>query len=99
MLIRIPGSVWHDYLDPLATAMHDELGLSDYRPEIRNVGKGTQHIYDVPAQLAGELADYLDDRAEVLIANEEPEYRAVHRRALRLAEQIRREMNEGDRPR
>lgn len=85
--LTVPGAVWTDYLDPLASGMQAELGLAS--PEWRRVGKGSQAVYrDVPVDVAADLAEYLVDRAQTLIGNEEPEYRGVHRAAIRVAGKI-----------
>ena len=92
--LRIPSRVWYDYLDPNATAMHSELGLDDCPREYRRVGYGGTFVYrDVPVDVARELADYLDDRGAMLIGQDDESLRPTHRRAMRLAEQIRREVS------
>jgi hypothetical protein len=95
--IKIPGNVWYDYLDPQATGMQAELGLP--RAKSRQVGKGWQAVYrDVDEAVVRELAKYLEDRAGTLLSQGWPPYEAdeqrernTHRRAIRLAEQLRRQ--------
>lgn len=85
--VTLPGRVWEDYLDPLASGMQADIGLP--APTWRKVGKGTQAIYsDVTCAQALELVEYLRDRAEMLLTNEEPEYRGVHRSAIEASKKI-----------
>jgi len=90
--IKIAGRVWYDSLDPAATAMEGELELP--AREWRNVGKGSQAIYeDVPLDVAEELASYLIDRAWLLLSNSDPEYeqreRSTYRAMAKVGEKIR----------
>lgn len=89
--IKIPGSVWDDFLDPGATTMEAELELP--ASTNRSVGKGYQVTYpDVPLDVAAEVADYLRSRGELLLSNSDPEFdgreRGVYRRAIKAADQI-----------
>jgi hypothetical protein len=85
----VPGSVWLDALDPLATEMQADLGLPE--PTSRKVGHGRQYTYDrVPWDVAEELADYLIDRAAMLIRQDpDPRERAIHSRAIKVGDHIR----------
>lgn len=66
--IRVPGSVWNDYLDPSATTMQAELELP--KPVWKKSGSHQSAIYTgVPPAVARELADYLFDRADSLLGN------------------------------
>jgi hypothetical protein len=85
VLIRVPGVVFDDYLDPNATGMEAELGLGPRR--YRRVGAGRQVLYDVPGSVALDLAGYLHDRAETLRGQDD--VGSTHRRALDLAAEIR----------
>lgn len=89
--VRVPGSVWDDFLTPLATEMQAELGLP--RPRFVKRGKGSTAIYaDVPVDVARELAEYLISRGELLLSNSDPEYdgleRGMYRRAIKTGELI-----------
>lgn len=89
--VRVPGAVWSDFLDPLATGMEAELELPPRRTVKR--GKGYSVIYEnVPAAVARELADYLSSRGELLLSNSDPEFdgqeRGWYRSAIRTAEKI-----------
>lgn len=65
MIIRIPGRVWYDSLDPKASGMETELGLPD--PRVQKKGRGETFIYeDVDPEVALEVAEYLGDRAATL---------------------------------
>lgn len=87
MIIRMPGRVWEDYLDPKASQMQGEIGLPNPRRVKR--GKGWTAVYDdVTPEQAEEVAEYLRDRAWVLLGNEEPEYRGVHRAAMAVSQTI-----------
>jgi hypothetical protein len=87
--ITVPGSVWADALDPLASAMQRDLGLPE--PMSRKRGLGWQYVYErVPWDVAEDLADYLIDRAAVLIRQDpDPRERAIHSRALKVGDHIR----------
>lgn len=89
LTITLPGRVWEDYLDPMASGMQAELGLSE--PERKPQGKGWRAVYiDVPTTVAHELAEYLSDRAELLLGQDDDGQRNVHRAALKAAETIDR---------
>lgn len=93
--VRIPGKVWDDFLDPRASGMQAELGLGEPRHVRR--GRGTQAVYDnVPAESVLELAEYLRDRGNTLLAQgiddpydpEEKATRDVYRSAVKTAESL-----------
>jgi hypothetical protein len=85
--IRIPGRVWYDYLDPMASGMAAEIGLP--RPHWTKVGKGHQAIYrEVSVAQAREVAEFLMDRGFLLLNNVEPEEREIHRKAVEVAQGI-----------
>ena len=95
--IKLPGRVWDDYLDSGVSGMAAEIGLPD--PMHVKHGKGTRTIYqDVPADKAGEVADYLADRANLLLGQGisdpydvfEKRDRDTHRAAIKAADEIRR---------
>lgn len=93
LTITLPRSVWDDYLDPACSGMQAEMELP--KPTWKKVGKGSQAIYEgVTLEQAEEVAEYLWDRGDTLIGNEEPEYRGVHRRAMATAERIRAQVKE-----
>lgn len=90
--VQMPGRVWDDFLDPAATGMEAELELPERRVVKR--GRGESVFYDgVPDPIAAELADYLSDRAGLLLNNSDPEFdareRGIYREAIRVAERIR----------
>lgn len=93
-LITVPGSVWYDALDPLATAMQADLGLD--HPTWRRIGRGSQARYHgVPVNVARELAKYLDDRAETMLAQDtDPDEHgvlyAMRRTATKILEDVRK---------
>lgn len=98
--ITIPGVVWTDYLDPLATTMQSELALPE--PDVRSFGRGFQYRYfSVPDVVALDLAAYLDDRADTLkagieeMANRE---RDICRSAKEAAARIRVQVRDQARP-
>lgn len=106
MRLVIPESVWDDFLSPDVSQMEAELGLRDRRadPFFRKRGKGGQRVYeDVPVEVALELARYLYGRGDTLLAQgidcpDDPMEKAMRdmlRRAVKLAEQIRREARDG----
>lgn len=87
LTIRVPGAVWYDALDPMATDMQADLGLPEPRWVKR--GYGSQAVYDdVPAAAARELAEYLGSRAFMLLGQDEDNAH-VHRAALKCAGRIR----------
>jgi hypothetical protein len=95
-IIDIPGRVWEDYLDPAASGMQADLGLPN--PEVLRRGKGwTARYRDIDPAVAGELADYLDDRGNLLLGQGvddpydpvEKADRAMHRAARDAAWKIR----------
>lgn len=77
--VRIPGRVWEDALDPMTTAMQAELGLP--QPSRQKKGRGWTAVYEqVPADVALELALYLDERADTLSQQSpEPRERELYR--------------------
>lgn len=77
--VRIPGRVWEDALDPMATGMQAELELPE--PRRQKKGRGWTAVYDqVPAHVALELAEYLVDRAATLGNQDvEPRERELYR--------------------
>jgi hypothetical protein len=94
--IDIPGRVWYDALDPNASGMQAELGLSE--PTMVKRGKGTTFRYaDVPSETALEIAEYIGDRGSMLLAQgisdpydpEEKAARDTLRSAVKTAERIR----------
>lgn len=92
LTIRLPGVVYDDYLDPMATGMQAELGLGE--PTIRKAGYGYRVTYEgVSPEVALELARYLDDRAWVARGNGEMDNH-VHRVAMKSAEAIRKQARE-----
>jgi hypothetical protein len=63
--IRIPGRVWYDALDPMASGMEAAIGLP--QPQAMKKGRGETFVYrDVSPKQAVEVADYLQDRATTL---------------------------------
>lgn len=95
LVVRIPGSVWYDALDPAATDAQADHGLEEPRTVTR--GKGWQAVYDdVPVEAALELAEYLSSRASMLLSQGYLEkYEAdTHRAAIKAAERIRKEAGE-----
>lgn len=87
--VAVPGRVWEDALDPMASAMQGELGLPEPRWVKR--GYGSQAVYDdVPVSVAIELADYIGPRAFTLIGQDDPENAHVHRSAMKCAARIRK---------
>jgi hypothetical protein len=87
--ITVPGAVWLDALDPLASDMQGDLGLPE--PTTRKKGYGRQYVYErVPWDVALELADYLIDRASMLLRQEpESQERAVHYAAIKAGDRMR----------
>ena len=86
--ITVPGKVWDDYLDPMATPIAEQIGLPDYTQ--RRKGRGWQVIYPkVCPEAARNLAGYLEDRADAMLWGSDDEDRATHRRAVAIAAQIR----------
>lgn len=75
MRVSIPARVWHDALDPLASGMEEALGIEPSRWVRR--GRGASVEYELTAAEASELAEYLADRAEMLLPQSEPEDRSV----------------------
>ena len=93
LTIKLPGSVWDDYLDPQTTNMEAELGLAP--PRISKVGFGHRMTYEgVSPEIALELAEYLEDRAGVLIGQDDPANNHIHRAAIRSAQAIRTRLAE-----
>lgn len=89
--IRMPGTVWEDFLDPLASSMQAELEL----PAMRRVkrGRGWTAVYeDVSEDVARETMRYLQERGDTLLGNSDPEFdsreRGVYRKAIAVAEKI-----------
>lgn len=101
--IDVPGRVWHDALDPLASGMEMDLGLGRCDSQRIRRGHGFTVRYEgVPAQVARELADYLADRGETMLNQgvsdpydpSEKADRDTQRASIRTAEQIRQITNE-----
>jgi hypothetical protein len=98
--IRIPGSVWDDFLDPLTTGMASEIGFTT--PRFVKRGKGYQAIFEgVTREQALEVAEYFTDRANTLLGqgtwgmSDDPDImreRGVYRAALKAAERIRQQV-------
>lgn len=95
--IKLSGRIWDDYLNPAASGMAAEIGLPD--PMHVKHGKGSRVIFeDVPADDAKEVADYLADRANLLLGQGisdpydpfEKADRDTHRAAIKAATEIRR---------
>lgn len=87
--VAVPGAVYADYLDPNCSTMELELGLPPTTSRKR--GRGWQfHYAGVPINRAEALADYLHDRAEVLLGQlDQDEGAHAHRRAIEVATAIR----------
>jgi hypothetical protein len=94
--IDIPGRVWWDALDPNASGMQAELGLSE--PTMVKRGKGMTFRYeDVPSETALEIAEYIGDRGSMLLGQsisdpDDPDEKAARdtlRSAVKTAERIR----------
>lgn len=87
--VVVPGSVWHDALDPLATEMQADLGLPE--PERRKIGRGSSFLYrGIEGDTAEELADYLIDRGATLSRNtDEASEKSLYRRLIETGDRIR----------
>lgn len=91
MELRIPGRVWYDALDPMATGMEADLELP--QPHVQPKGRGVTFVYrDVTNTQANDLADYLEERAQVqssyagLDPNERELYRVMGSTARKMRE-------------
>lgn len=98
--VVVPESVWDDFLSPDVSQMEQELGLRDRRatPFFRKRGKGgTRTYHHVPHHIVVELARYLHDRGDTLLAQGitdpddpfEKANRDAYRRAIKLAAELR----------
>jgi hypothetical protein len=93
--LRIPGSVFDDFLDPLSTDMAAAIGLPS--PTIRRHGAGCIVTYtDVTAVQAEDVAEHLDGRGATLLGqgaiqgdDEDRRCRDVYRAAINTAARIR----------
>lgn len=93
--IKVPGRVWWDALDPLASQMQAELELGEPRRVRR--GRGETMIYEgVSVQQARDLAEYVGGRGSMLLGQrptyvddpDEKRERDTYRAAVRLADTI-----------
>jgi hypothetical protein len=86
--LRVSEGIWYDALDPRATDMQSGLEL----PEPRRSGRSMLYD-DVSRDVALDLASYLADRGDLLLANSDPEFdkreRDLYRRMITTAERIR----------
>ena len=89
--VAVPGVVYYDALDPLATDVPREEGWPE--PSARRRGRGRQFVYELSPEQAESMADYLDDRAVGLMmgADPDPAYPKARKVAAAIREQVRRE--------
>lgn len=93
--VRLPAAVWYDALDPMTSGMQADLDLPE--PMSIRVGKGRTVIYrDIPTFVVLELADYLADRAETMLAQDiDSSQRSVYYTMRKTAEKIHPKPNVG----
>lgn len=91
--IRVPGVVYFEALDPLATGVPEELELPDPRRVSR--GKGWTFYYDgLTLWQAEEVASHLIDHAYTLMGDVYPEERAALRACVEAGQRIRKDVKE-----
>jgi hypothetical protein len=61
--LRVPGAVFHECFDPMATAVPREEGWPE--PERRRVGKGSQFRYRVSREQAEAMLEHARDLGEM----------------------------------
>jgi hypothetical protein len=86
LTIKIPGAVYHDALDPLATQIPDESGWP--KPTRKRVGRwGSSWTYELTREQTEEMETYLRERAQSLMYAADPD--PVYRTTLKTCERIR----------
>lgn len=87
MMLRVPGSVYEECLNPKTTGVPNEEGWPV--PELRRAGRGSVAVYRVTPEQAAAIIAWVQEFAEGLTSGVDPDAAVEARRCLRWVAKMR----------